>query len=110
MANERTFLSWVRTGITIVALGFVVAKFNLLIRELAGSHATSVQSPYASALGVVLVLVGALLVVLAYARYLGIRDSLDRGEYRPSSTLVGIVTWAMVAVGFALALYLALTA
>ncbi|EQD78802.1 membrane protein containing DUF202, partial [mine drainage metagenome] len=70
LANERTFLSWVRTGITVVALGFVVAKFNLLIRELAGPRASS-QSPYASALGVILVLVGALLVLLAYVRYLG---------------------------------------
>ncbi|HGE72837.1 TPA: DUF202 domain-containing protein, partial [Candidatus Poribacteria bacterium] len=29
MANERTYLAWVRTGITIMALGFVVAKFGI---------------------------------------------------------------------------------
>ena len=34
MANERTYLAWVRTGITIMALGFVVAKFGIIIREL----------------------------------------------------------------------------
>lgn len=30
-ANERTFLAWVRTGITVIAFGFVVEKFNLFI-------------------------------------------------------------------------------
>ena len=109
LANERTYLAWVRTGITIVALGFVVAKFNLLIRELAGSGA-SAQSPYASALGIVLVLVGAVLVALAYLRYLGVRSALERGEYGPSDALVGLATWAMVIVGVALAVYIALSA
>jgi putative membrane protein len=29
MANERTFLAWIRTGIGIMAFGFVVEKFGL---------------------------------------------------------------------------------
>ena len=28
-ANERTFLAWVRTGIAVIAVGFVIEKFNL---------------------------------------------------------------------------------
>jgi len=27
-ANERTFLAWVRTGIAVIAFGFVVEKFK----------------------------------------------------------------------------------
>jgi uncharacterized membrane protein YidH (DUF202 family) len=27
-ANERTFLAWVRTGIAVIALGFVIEKFK----------------------------------------------------------------------------------
>ena len=34
MANERTFLAWVRTSIAIMAFGFVVEKFALFIREI----------------------------------------------------------------------------
>ncbi len=33
LANERTFLVWVRSCIAIMALGLVVARFGLLIRE-----------------------------------------------------------------------------
>ncbi len=31
-ANERTFLAWVRTAIAIMAFGFLVARFNLILR------------------------------------------------------------------------------
>jgi uncharacterized membrane protein YidH (DUF202 family) len=33
LANERTFLAWLRTCIAIVGLGFVVARFGLFLRE-----------------------------------------------------------------------------
>lgn len=32
LANERTFLSWLRTGISLMAFGFVVSKFNLFLQ------------------------------------------------------------------------------
>jgi len=34
LANERTFLSWIRTSIGIMAFGFVVEKFALFVRQL----------------------------------------------------------------------------
>jgi putative membrane protein len=33
--NERTFLAWLRTGIAVVAFGFVIEKFNLVALTLA---------------------------------------------------------------------------
>jgi putative membrane protein len=35
-ASERTLLAWVRTGIAIVGLGFVVSRFGLFLRVFAG--------------------------------------------------------------------------
>ena len=35
MANERTFLAWIRTAIGIMAFGFVVEKFSLFLKYLA---------------------------------------------------------------------------
>jgi len=49
MANERTFLAWLRTSIGIIGLGFVVARFSLFLREfgliMAKEEAGSGQIP-----------------------------------------------------------------
>ena len=37
-SNERTFLAWLRTGIAVVAFGFVVEKFNLFITALGSTN------------------------------------------------------------------------
>ncbi|MDD3448752.1 MAG: DUF202 domain-containing protein [Gammaproteobacteria bacterium] len=34
-ANERTFLAWVRTGITVMMLGFLVEKFDIFLAAIA---------------------------------------------------------------------------
>lgn len=34
MANERTFLAWIRTSISIMACGFVVEKFALFVKQI----------------------------------------------------------------------------
>jgi putative membrane protein len=36
-ANQRTFLAWIRTGVAVIAFGFVVEKFNLFILVLANT-------------------------------------------------------------------------
>ena len=41
-ANERTFLAWVRTGIAVIAFGFVVEKFNLFILVIANTAAVQI--------------------------------------------------------------------
>jgi putative membrane protein len=110
LANERTFLAWVRTSITIMAFGFVVAKFGLLLRELsAGSSGTVVSAPVSEATGVLLVLAGAALLVLAFARFRATREDLDAGRYRVRAGLEWALTLTMVAISIGLAAYLVST-
>ena len=33
LANERTFLSWVRTSIALIGLGFIISKFDFFLKE-----------------------------------------------------------------------------
>ena len=35
LAAERTFLAWIRTGLALMGLGFVVARFGLFLQTLA---------------------------------------------------------------------------
>ncbi len=86
LANQRTLLAWARTGVSIMALGFVVARFGLLIRELSVAHAqaTSHALPtgVADGFGIALILFGAALVGLSLARYLRIARGIDEGATR----------------------------
>ncbi len=37
LAAERSFLTWIRTGIALMGFGFVVARFGLFLHELAAA-------------------------------------------------------------------------
>jgi uncharacterized membrane protein YidH (DUF202 family) len=63
LANDRTFLAWLRTGIALFGLGFVVAKVALIVQP----DATRLENKNLySAVGVLIVLSGAALVVVGY--------------------------------------------
>jgi putative membrane protein len=73
LANERTLLSWMRTAITVVALGFLVDR--LAVSGDVGS--------WQSWVGVGLVLVGAVVAVVGAYSYMNARRELESGTYRP---------------------------
>ena len=41
MANTRTLLAWLRTGIALIGLGFVVARFGLFLQQLGSQPVAS---------------------------------------------------------------------
>jgi putative membrane protein len=66
-AAERTLLAWLRTGLTIIALGFVVSRFGLFVRLLTmqtQGSTTVAHSPWSAGLGVAFAIVGALSIVV----------------------------------------------
>ncbi len=110
LANERTFLAWVRTAVTIMAFGFVVARFGLLLRELSGSSTGSAPTaPISEATGVLLVLAGSVVLALAFARFLRSRDDLQSNRFESRVGLEWALTSLLVAVGAGVALYLLFT-
>lgn len=69
-AAERTLLAWLRTGIAIMAFGFVVARFSMVLRLLQVQSGQSAPghgvSPY---LGAGLVLLGTLATAVGASEY-----------------------------------------
>lgn len=111
LANERTFLAWLRTGLATTTFGFVVAKFGLFLRELSGMHpGTSNRSGYFSAwVGILMTLLGATTIVVSVINFLRMRFAIDRDQFRPQIGLALVVAVLAGSIGFILAIYLFLT-
>lgn len=107
-AAERTLLAWVRTGITAIGLGFMVAKFDLFVRYIVPGHAQH-SSVAAVVVGVALVLVGAVLCLLAARQFRRLVATLKSTEIPAGYSLLlpsGTgVSFGLL--GVALAVYLA---
>lgn len=109
MANERTFLAWIRTSIGIMAFGFVVEKFGLFLKQMAYFFRTEVSIPskgYSSIFGIFLVGLGALMGLLAFIRYKKIERQIDEDTYRPSLLLDILLTISVLVIGIFLIIYL----
>ncbi|MBS1235101.1 MAG: rane protein [Nitrospirae bacterium] len=115
MANERTFLAWVRTSIGIMAFGFVVEKFALFMKQMSyflgrsgfpTSQPLPPSSGYSSILGIFLVGLGAVMGLLAFIRYKKVEKQIDEDAYQPSLILDILLTISILAVGLFLVIYL----
>jgi putative membrane protein len=109
LANERTFLAWLRTGIGIMAFGFVVVKFSLFMKEIAtalGKQPEANQKGYSSVLGIALVCAGLLTTLFSYFRYKRTERQLDNYSYKSSSALITILVFSILVVSVLLVVYL----
>lgn len=101
-AAERTFLAWLRTGITVMAFGFVVARFGLFLRLLRAEQGVPVAgsgvSPY---LGAMLVVLGAVATAAGTRRYQDFCRRLGRSELpSPHAEVLPLVLgWSLVVLG-----------
>ena len=77
LANDRTFLAWLRTGIALFGLGFVVAKVALIVQP---DRTRLENKDLYSAVGVLIVVSGAALVVVGYLQHATVLRSLDPGK------------------------------
>lgn len=111
LANERTFLAWLRTSIVIIGLGFVIAKFSLLVKELGliVSDATVTQNVSGESpsvmLGMGVIAFGIALVLYAIKNYLNAHKAIESGAYTSKHTLIyfagiGIVVFSIIIIAY----------
>ena len=116
MANERTFLAWIRTGIGIMAFGVVVGKFSLFVKQMlliSGEADIENMLPashgYSAIVGILLVGLGTLMNMLAFVKYKKVEKQIDEDAYQPSSILDVVLTISVLTVGIFLIMYLIYT-
>jgi putative membrane protein len=92
LANERTFLAWLRTGVAVIVFGFALGRFAVAIRELAGPLGHAVPSPGLSVwFGTVAIAGGVLLTLAGLLRYRQTRRQLDSEQFEPAGAVVDLI-------------------
>ncbi len=112
-ANERTFLAWVRTGIAVIAFGFVVEKFNLFVLTVASAvtpdaarrmRLERLSGAFGRYDGLALILLGLALIAIAAVRFVRTTRLLDDQEVHTASNvraeLAVAVALALIVAGF----------
>ena len=109
-AAERTVLAWIRTGLSLMGFGFVVARFGLFLRQsAAASNAADVKSHgFSIWVGTAMVLAGVFVNLTSAIRHAQIIAGLNRGYEvvgRPSYTALAVAIMLAI-VGLAMVIFL----
>ena len=120
LANERTFLSWVRTCVALVGLGFIIAKFNFFLdefRQIIQSNTvepenipiTNVSQSLADvgslSIGTGFVIFSLILILFALKNYRDNDKAIILGVYTPKHTIMYATTGLIVALSVAIVVY-----
>src|SRR6266568_2613860 len=110
LAEERTFLAWIRTGIAVMAFGFVLAHFGLFPDEpWLTRHPSGVQLHELSRwFGAALIAVGVTVNLVSAWRYMRLVSQLNRGQFvRRCVSKQGVVLAMFLALlGMLMAIYM----
>ncbi len=107
LANERTFLAWVRTSIALMGFGVVITRLRFMMAQAvvvqAGQPPPGARS---TVLGLGFAVIGLLTLVFALRHYTNTRRAIDAGDYQAAGhTLVAFVA-VIFLLGLACILYL----
>ncbi len=114
LANQRTFLSWVRTSIALIGLGFAIERFSIFVQQFlliadpdaAGNVASATADEYSALVGIGMIVVGTGIVVYALKNYLDSNKTIASGKYTPKNTIVYTASAAIVGLGIIMIIFL----
>lgn len=111
LANERTLLSWIRTGINAISVGILL---DTVVRVLTpfpdvssfrGLSDAQLSEESFTTFGLAMVVFGALVEVVAVARFVQYKRSIHRGGFTPSSLVYLLVAMGLAIFGVAYIIY-----
>src|SRR5260370_7300422 len=78
LANERTVLAWIRTSISVIALGVAINRFSLFLMEFYRIEPQArASNRHAEAVGVGLVILGLVIMCRAIWHYPRLANRID---------------------------------
>jgi putative membrane protein len=99
LANERTYLAYVRTALAFIAFGFVIARFSLFAREFAALvHGNVGKRGLSTGFGTAMSIFGIFVALLGAQRYAITDRCLREGRVVSLSSLTGYLVSLFVAI------------
>ncbi|MFB2894573.1 YidH family protein [Aerosakkonemataceae cyanobacterium BLCC-F50] len=93
LANERTYLAWMRTAIALTGFGVLIARLRYLISpDVPGTG-------YGWALGLLFAGIGLLTVLLSTQHYFWVLSAIDADTYQPSKRWVILFSLVVMLLG-----------
>jgi len=106
LANERTLLSWVRTGVSLISLGLVVERAGALAKAADLQVGSTSGSDF---FGLALALLGALTLILGTTQFLRNRRSISAGDFESSVAVYMIIVAGSLAFAGVFVIYVLFT-
>ncbi|MGQ4668077.1 YidH family protein [Metabacillus halosaccharovorans] len=104
LANERTFLAWIRTAIAIIGVGFLVSNLH----ENMEPNLSQVGDYLANIIGITSVGVGILTIIMATIAYLRKYKAINNQTFRtPKITVITLGIFVIV-IAFIFGIYFVL--
>lgn len=89
LANERTFLAWLRTAISIIGVGFLVTNLHFTMR----ATLSPLGDQLAAIIGILSVGVGIVTIIVSAVAYVRKIEAINSQTFRPaviSMVLLGV--------------------
>jgi putative membrane protein len=114
LANQRTFLSWVRTSIALIGLGFAIERFSLFLQQFrlianpdtTGNAASATAHDYSALVGIGMIIVGTGLIVYALKNYLESNKTIASGKYIPKNAIIYTASATIIGLGVIMIIFL----
>ena len=114
LANQRTFLSWVRTSIALIGLGFAIERFSLFLQQFrlianpntTGNAASATAHDYSALVGIGMIIVGTGLIIYALKNYLESNKTIASGKYMPKNAIIYTASATIIGLGIIMIIFL----
>ncbi|WP_019721563.1 YidH family protein [Heyndrickxia coagulans] len=102
LANERTFLAWIRTAISIIGVGFLTTSLHFTIRIASSPYINTL----AILLGIFACVIGFITGITAALQYARKRREIEKGIFVPANFSVHFLTIIFTVLIFMIFVYL----